>query len=331
MMIPDLMQAIEITAPGAAEVLQPASRAVPVAGHGQILIRIAWAGVNRPDVLQRAGSYAPPPDASDLPGLECSGRVAALGGGVTGWKVGDPVCALLPGGGYSEYAVCAAEHALPIPAGLDLRQAAALPETAYTVWSNVVMRGGLRAGERFLVHGGSSGIGTMAIQVARALGARVWATVGSDEKAAAVAALGAEPINYREQDFVAELQRAGGADLILDMVAGDYLARDLKALADDGRLVLIAFLGGARAELNFAPIMTRRLTVTGSTLRPQSDAAKAGIAAELRRTLWPLIEVGAVLPLIDSTYALAEAAEAHRRMESSQHIGKILLEVAAEE
>jgi putative PIG3 family NAD(P)H quinone oxidoreductase len=287
--------------------------------------------VNRPDVLQRAGAYAPPPGASDLPGLECAGTVAALGGGVTGWQVGDAVCALLPGGGYAEYATCAAEHALPVPAGLDLRQAAALPETAFTVWSNVVMRGGLRAGERFLVHGGSSGIGTMAIQVARALGARVWATAGSDEKCAAIAALGAEPINYREQDFVAELQRAGGADLILDMVAGDYLARDLRALADDGRLVLIAFLGGARAELNFAPIMSRRLTVTGSTLRPQSDAAKAAIATELRERLWPLIETGAVKPLIDSTYPLARAAEAHRHMESSGHIGKILLQVAAED
>ncbi|MTH33437.1 zinc-binding dehydrogenase [Paracoccus limosus] len=331
MKIPDVMQAIEITAPGAAEVLQPATRPVPVAGHGQILIRLAWSGVNRPDVLQRAGAYAPPPGASDLPGLECAGTVAALGGGVTGWQVGDAVCALLPGGGYAEYATCAAEHALPVPAGLDLRQAAALPETAFTVWSNVVMRGGLRAGERFLVHGGSSGIGTMAIQVARALGARVWATAGSDEKCAAIAALGAEPINYREQDFVAELQRAGGADLILDMVAGDYLARDLRALADDGRLVLIAFLGGARAELNFAPIMSRRLTVTGSTLRPQSDAAKAAIATELRERLWPLIETGAVKPLIDSTYPLARAAEAHSHMESSGHIGKILLQVAAED
>jgi putative PIG3 family NAD(P)H quinone oxidoreductase len=331
MKIPDVMQAIEITAPGAAEVLQPATRPVPVAGHGQILIRLAWSGVNRPDVLQRAGAYAPPPGASDLPGLECAGTVAALGGGVTSWQVGDAVCALLPGGGYAEYATCAAEHALPVPAGLDLRQAAALPETAFTVWSNVVMRGGLRAGERFLVHGGSSGIGTMAIQVARALGARVWATAGSDEKCAAIAALGAEPINYREQDFVAELQRAGGADLILDMVAGDYLARDLRALADDGRLVLIAFLGGARAELNFAPIMSRRLTVTGSTLRPQSDAAKAAIATELRERLWPLIETGAVKPLIDSTYPLARAAEAHSHMESSGHIGKILLQVAAED
>lgn len=330
MMIPDVMRAVEITVPGAAEVLQATTRPVPVAGHGQILIRLAWAGVNRPDVLQRAGAYAPPPGASDLPGLECSGTVAALGGGVTQWKLGDEVCALLPGGGYAEYAVCAAEHALPIPAGLDLRQAAALPETAFTVWSNVVMRGGLRAGERFLVHGGSSGIGTMAIQVARALGARVWATAGSDQKCAAIARLGAEPINYREQDFVTELQRAGGANLILDMVAGDYLARNLRALDDDGRLVLIAFLGGARAELNFAPIMTRRLTVTGSTLRPQSDAAKARIAEELCAHLWPLIEAGAVMPLIDSTYPLAQAAEAHRHMEASGHIGKILLQVAAE-
>ncbi len=328
-MIPDVMQAIEITAPGDADVLKPATRPVPVAGHGQILIRIAWAGVNRPDVLQRAGSYAPPAGASDLPGLECAGHVAAVGPGVTRWAVGDRVCALLPGGGYAEYATCPADHALPIPEGLTLREAAALPETAFTVWSNVVTRGGLTAGERFLLHGGSSGIGTMAIQIARARGASVWATAGSDEKCAAIAGLGAQPINYREQDFVTALRQAGGADLILDMVGGDYIARNLKALADDGRLVFIAFLGGPKAEINFAPIMTRRLTVTGSTLRPQSDAAKARIAETLRCELWPLVEAGAVRPLIDSTFVLAKAADAHRRMESSTHIGKILLQVLA--
>lgn len=330
-MIPDVMQAIEISAPGGAEVLKPATRPVPVAGHGQILIRVAWAGVNRPDVLQRAGSYAPPPGASDLPGLECAGVVAAVGQGVTRWKPGDRVCALLPGGGYAEYATCPAEHALPIPAGLSLREAAALPETAFTVWSNVVMRGGLQPGERFLVHGGSSGIGTMAIQVARALGARVWATAGSAEKCAACGKLGATPINYREEDFVTLLRKAGGADLILDMVGGDYIARNIKCLADDGRLVMIAFLAGPKAEINFAQIMTRRLHVTGATLRPQSDRAKAQIARELQDRLWPLIETGAVRPQIDSSFPLREAVDSHRRMEGNGHIGKILLQVSAED
>lgn len=327
-MIPDLMRAVEISTPGAADVLRVTRRPVPVAGHGQVLVRVAWAGVNRPDVLQRAGSYAPPPGASDLPGLECSGVIAAVGPGVEALKPGQQVCALLPGGGYAEYAVCQAAHVLPVPAGMDLRKAAALPETAFTVWSNVVMRGWLRAGERFLVHGGSSGIGTMAIQIARALGAAVWATAGSDDKCAACAKLGADPINYRNQDFVAIMQKAGGADLILDMVGGDYIARNLRSLADDGRLVMIAFLGGPRAEINFAQIMSRRLTVTGSTLRPQSDRAKARIAYELRRNLWPLIESGAVRPLIDSAFHLEDAAKAHLHMESSRHVGKILLQVS---
>lgn len=328
-MIPDLMQAVEISTPGSAEVLKPVSRPVPVAGHGQILIRVAWAGVNRPDVLQRAGSYAPPPGASDLPGLECSGIVAAVGPGVSRWRPGDRVCALLPGGGYAEFATCPADHALPLPAGLDLRSAAALPETAFTVWSNVVMRGALSAGERFLVHGGSSGIGTMAIQVAHALGAVVWATAGSDSKCAACAELGAHPINYREEDFVSVMRKAGGADLILDMVGGDYISRNVKSLADDGRLVMIAFLSGARAELNFAQVMTRRLTLTGSTLRPQSERAKARIARQLEENLWPLIAAGAVRPVIDSGFALHNAVDAHRHMESSGHIGKILLQVSA--
>lgn len=329
-MIPDVMQAVEISAPGSAEVLKPVSRPVPVAGHGQILIRVAWAGVNRPDVLQRAGSYAPPAGASDLPGLECSGTVAAVGTGVTRWRPGDRVCALLPGGGYAEFATCPAEHALPVPQGMDLRAAAALPETAFTVWSNVVMRGGLCAGERFLVHGGSSGIGTMAIQVARVLGATVWATAGSASKCAACAELGARAINYRDEDFVTVLRKAGGADLILDMVGGDYIARNIKSLADDGRLVMIAFLSGARAEINFAQVMTRRLTLTGSTLRPQSDGAKARIARQLEERLWPLIEAGAVRPVIDSSFALQGAVDAHRHMESSEHIGKILLQVSSQ-
>lgn len=329
-MFPDAMNAIEIAAPGDADALQLTSRPVPVPRHDQILIRVAWAGVNRPDVLQRMGSYAPPPDASDLPGLEASGEIVGMGAGVTRWKKGEQVCALLPGGGYAEYAVCHADHALRIPYGLSLREGACLPETAFTVWSNVVTRGRLTGGERFLVHGGTSGIGMMAIQVGRALGARVFATAGSDEKCAAIAALGATPINYRTGDFVKVLDAEGGADLILDMVGGSYIAKNIKALALDGRLVMIAFLEGPKVELNFAPIMTKRLTVTGSTLRPQSDAAKAEIAEALRKQLWPLISAGAVRVAIDSEFDLKDAVQAHRRMESSRHIGKIVLKVAGD-
>ena len=327
MTLPDAMRAIEISEPGAPEVLVLTSRAVPMPGHDQIVIRLAYAGVNRPDVAQRQGTYAPPPGASDLPGLEGAGEVVAIGRGVTRWKPGDRVCALLPGGGYAEYVACNQSHALPIPDGMSLREAAALPETAFTVWSNVVMRGGLKAGERFLVHGGSSGIGTMAIQIARAIGARVWATAGSDEKCAALAELGANAINYRTEDYVKVLQDAGGANLILDMVGGDYIAKNLKALDLDGRLVMIAFLAGPKAEINFAQVMMRRLTITGSTLRPQSDGAKAVIADQLRNQLWPMIAAGKVRVLIDSEYPMTEAAEAHRRMESSAHIGKIILKI----
>jgi putative PIG3 family NAD(P)H quinone oxidoreductase len=327
---PHLMQVIEIARPGGPEVLTPATRPVPVPGVGEIVIRVAWAGVNRPDVAQRAGSYAPPPGASDLPGLEASGHVAAVGPGVTRWRVGDAVCALLPGGGYAEYAACPADHALPIPAGMDLRAAAGLPETFFTVWTNVVRRGGLQAGERFLVHGGTSGIGTTAIQLAAARGARVFATAGSDAKCEACLKLGAErAINYRVEDFAEVMAAEGGAHLILDMVGGDYLPRNLAALADDGRLVQIAVLGGARASLNLAQVMMRRLTITGSTLRPQSLAAKAAIARELEREVWPLLAAGRIAPVIDSEFPLAEAAAAHRRMESSAHIGKILLRVGA--
>lgn len=327
-MFPDAMKAIEIAGPGGPDMLKPASRPVPVPRHDQILIRVAYAGVNRPDVLQRQGSYAPPPDASDLPGLEASGEIVGMGAGVTRWKKGEQVCALLPGGGYAEYAVCHADHALRIPYGLGLREGACLPETAFTVWSNVVTRGGLTGGEKFLVHGGSSGIGMMAIQIARALGARVFATAGSAEKCAAIAALGATPINYRSEDFTKVMAAEDGADLILDMVGGSYIARNVKALTPDGRLVMIAFLEGPKVELNFAPIMTKRLTVTGSTLRPQSDAAKAEIAEALRKQLWPLISAGSVRVSIDSEFALDDAAKAHRRMESSQHIGKIVMKVA---
>lgn len=330
MNLPDAMRAVEITEPGAADVLVEASRPVPMPNHDQIVIRLAYAGVNRPDVAQREGNYAPPSGASDLPGLEGAGEVVAIGSGVTAWKPGDRVCALLPGGGYAEYVACHQGHALPVPDGMSLREAAALPETAFTVWSNVVMRGGLQAGERFLVHGGSSGIGTMAIQVATSLGARVWATAGSAGKCAACEALGATAINYREEDFVAIMRDAGGANLILDMVGGDYIAKNLKSLDMDGRLVQIAFLQGRKAEINFGHLMMRRLTITGSTLRPQSDAAKARIAGELREHLWPLISAGKVRILIDSEFDLKDAAEAHRRMESSDHIGKIVLRVAGD-
>lgn len=327
--LPDDMTAIEISQPGGPEVLKPVRRPLPVPGNDQILIRVDWAGVNRPDCLQRAGSYAPPPGASDLPGLECAGVVALVGAGVTRWHPGDKVCALLPGGGYAEYAICHEDHALAVPEGLSLREAACLPETAFTVWSNVVMRGGLRDGERFLVHGGSSGIGTTAIQIARELGAHVFATAGTEPKCRACEELGATAINYREQDFVEILTEAGGADLILDMVGGDYIKRNIRALADDGRLVMIAFLGGPKADLNFAPIMTRRLTVTGSTLRPQSDAAKAHIAAELREHLMPLVEERRIKVLVDSEFPLDQAAAAHALMESSNHVGKIVLKVSA--
>lgn len=324
-----MMRAIEIARPGGPEVLTPVERPIPVPGYGQVRIRVAYAGVNRPDALQRAGMYAPPPTASDLPGLEASGVVDALGDGVTGLKVGDQVCALLPGGGYADYVVTPAAHCLPVPKGLSLKEAACLPETCFTVWSNVVMRGGLRAGERFLVHGGSSGIGTTAIQIASALGARVFTTAGSKEKCAACKALGAElALNYHEDDFVLALRAEGGANLILDMVGGAYFERNLKALADDGRLVQIAFLQGAKIEANLSQIMMRRLTFTGSTLRPQSDLAKAAIAKELLENVWPLIEAGKFKPVMDREFDLANASDAHARMESSAHIGKIVLKVA---
>ncbi|MEY4698148.1 MAG: hypothetical protein RIT14_2576 [Pseudomonadota bacterium] len=322
------MRAVEISEPGGPEVLRPCTKPVPVPGHGQIIIRVAYAGVNRPDALQRAGSYAPPANASPLPGLEASGTVVEIGPGVTRWQIGDRVTALLPGGGYAEYVATSEAHALPVPAGMGLREAACLPETCFTVWSNVVMRGGLKAGERFLVHGGSSGIGTTAIQIAKALGARVFTTAGSDDKCAACEALGADKaLNYRTGDFVAMMHDEGGAQLILDMVGGSYLPRNVKALATEGRLVQIAFLQGAKVELNFAEVMMRRLTITGSTLRPQSDLAKARIAAEVEAHVWPMIAAGRFAPVMDSEFALEEAAAAHARMESSGHVGKIVLKV----
>ncbi|WP_224816186.1 NAD(P)H-quinone oxidoreductase [Hasllibacter sp. MH4015] len=325
----EMMRAVEITKPGGPEVLRLCERPVPSPGAEQILIRIDHAGVNRPDALQRAGNYAPPKGASDLPGLEAAGVVEAIGPGVTRWSAGDTVCALLPGGGYAEYAVTHQDHALRVPDGLSMAEACVLPETFFTVWSNVFMRSGLAAGQRFLVHGGSSGIGTTAIQLASTLGARVFTTAGSDEKCAACLRLGAErAINYQDEDFVEVMRGVGGADLILDMVGGDYLPRNVKALADDGRLQQIAFLQGPKVEMNFAQVMTRRLTISGSTLRPQSDGAKAAIAEVLRNHVWPLIDAGRVAPVMDQTFALDQAAEAHRRMESSQHIGKIILKIA---
>lgn len=322
------MRAVAISRPGGPEVLTTVTQPVPVPGHGQIIIRVAYAGVNRPDALQRAGLYAPPPSASPLPGLEAAGTVVELGPNVTRWKIGDQVCALLPGGGYAEYVATHEAHALPVPDGMPLREAACLPETCFTVWSNVVMRGKLTAGERFLVHGGASGIGTTAIQITHALGARVFTTAGSDEKARACEGLGAErAFNYRTEDWAGAIKAEGGANLILDMVGGDYLPRNVKTLADDGRLVQIAFLQGPKVELNFAEVMMRRLTITGSTLRPQSDAAKARIAAEVERHVWPMIAAGRFSPVMDSEFPLEQAAQAHARMESSGHTGKIVLRV----
>lgn len=322
------MQAVEITEPGGPDVLKPTTRPVPEPRAGEVVIKVAWAGVNRPDALQRAGLYAPPPSASDLPGLEASGEIVALGAGVTDWVLGDRVCALLPGGGYAEYVATPSAHCLPVPEGMEMREAACLPETFFTVWTNVFQRGGLKAGERFLVHGGSSGIGTTAIQLAKAFGARVFATAGSAAKCKACTDLGAErAINYREEDFVEVLRTEGGADLILDMVGGSYLPRNIKALADDGRLVNIAFLQGPKVELNFMPVMMRRLTITGSTLRPQSDQAKAGIAEALRAHVWPLLTAGRIAPVMDSEFSLNDASKAHEHMEAGDHIGKLVLKV----
>ena len=322
------MLAMEISSPGAPDVLKPCSVPVPVPGHGQIVIRVAYAGVNRPDALQRAGLYNPPQSASRLPGLECSGTVVALGPGASRWQIGDRVCALLPGGGYAEYAATHESHALPVPAGLSMRDAACLPETCFTVWSNVVLRGGLKGGEKFLVHGGTSGIGTTAIQIAGALGARVFATAGTDDKTRFCEALGAErAFNYRSTDWSTDLQKRGGMDVILDMVGGPYIQQNLKALADDGRLVQIAFLQGAKAEVTFTELMTRRLTMTGSTLRPQSDLAKARIADQVLAHVWPMIARGKLKVILDSEFPLHEAPAAHWRIEAPGHIGKIVLKV----
>ena len=330
--LPELMTAIAITEPGGPEKLAPTRRPVPQPAAGEVLIQVATAGVNRPDCLQRQGSYPPPPGASDLPGLEVAGTVVALGEGVTDWKIGDEVCALLTGGGYAEYCVAPTPQCLPVPAGLTVQQAAALPETFFTVWSNVFDRARLQPGESLLVHGGTSGIGTTAIQLAKALGSRVFATVGGSEKVQPCLDLGAERvINYREEDFVQaikEVTNNQGVDVILDMVGGDYVQRNLSALAVEGRLVFIAFLRGAKVELNLAPVMMKRLTITGSTLRVRPVAHKAPIAQALRETVWPLLASGAIRPLIDRVFPLTEAAAAHALMESNRHVGKLLLQVA---
>ena len=326
------MIAVEIREPGGPDVLVPVERPRPVPGPGEVLINVAAAGVNRPDVMQRRGQYAPPPGASDIPGLEVAGTIHELGPEVSGWEVGDRVCALVAGGGYAALCAAPALQCLPVPPGMTFIDAAAIPETFFTVWSNLFERGHLTPGESVLVHGGSSGIGTTAIQLARAFGARVFATAGSAEKCAACQRLGADlAINYRETDFVAAVRErtdGRGVDVILDMVGGDYVARNIDALAVDGRLVQIAILGGAKAQINMLPIMQRRLTVTGSVLRPRPIAEKGAIARALRERVWPLLESGAVAPVIFQTFPLQDAAGAHRVMESNQHIGKLVLVVA---
>jgi len=327
------MTAIAITRPGGPEVLQPCRRPVPAPGPGDVLVRVSAAGVNRPDLMQRQGLYPPPPGASDIPGLEIAGTVAAVGAGVAGLAVGDAVCALVSGGGYAEWCLAAEPLCLPIPPGLDFAQAAALPETLFTVWTNLFdsERGRLQAGESLLVHGGSSGIGVAAIQLARAFGARVFATAGSAEKCRFCEGLGAAAVNYREQDFVEAVmaQTEGkGVDVILDMVGGDYLQRNLSCLRQDGRLVQIAFQNGPKTQINLTPILLKRLTLTGSTLRPRSVAEKAAIARGLREKVWPLLASGRVRPVVQAVLPLTEAAAAHRLLESGVPIGKIVLQTS---
>jgi NADPH2:quinone reductase len=329
--VPPTMTAMEITTPGGPDVLKPKSLPTPRPGPGQILVKVAAAGVNRPDLMQRAGAYPPPPGHSPLPGLEIAGEVAALGDGVTRWKLGDKVCALVNGGGYADYCLAEEPIALPLPARLDMVHAGALPETLFTVWNNVFERGRLAAGEWLLVHGGTSGIGTTAIQLAKALGANVIATAGSAEKCRACLELGADhAVNYRTQDFVAAVREATagmGADVTLDMVGGDYTERNIVAAAEEGRIVQIAVLGGAEVKINIARLMMKRITLTGSTLRPRSREAKAGFARALEAKVWPLLASGKVKVVIDSTFALAAAADAHRRLEAGAHVGKVVLVV----
>ena len=332
MSLPETMTAIEISEFGGPDVLKLATRPVPKPSANDVLIRVAAAGVNRPDAIQRAGHYPPPPGQSDLPGLEVSGEIVALGDGVEGVSIGDHVCALTPGGGYAEYCIAPAAHCLPVPDGVSISDAAGIPETSFTVWHNVFQRAYLREGESFLVHGGSSGIGTTAIQLAKALGAAVYTTAGSEVKCAACRDLGADiAINYRDEDWALVLREKTekrGVDVILDMVGGDYIQKNIDSLAIDGRLSIIAFLTGATANLTLSRFMVKRQTMTASTLRAQSDASKAAIAFELKEKVWPMFAAGQIKPIIDSKFPLTDAAQAHQRMESSGHIGKIILTVA---
>lgn len=327
--IPEKMTAIAINDPGGPEALVPVEMATPTPGPGEVLVKVVAAGVNRPDVVQRMGLYPPPPGAPDTPGLEVSGKIVALGQGVSDLVLGQEICALIPGGGYAQYCVVQAPLALPVPTGISLQDAAALPETFFTVWTNVFDRGELRPGESLLIHGGSSGIGTTAIQIASALGSTVYATAGSAEKCRACEQLGASrAINYRNENFadiIKDLTGGKGVDVILDMVGGDYIEQNIASLAVEGRLVNIAFLNGPVAKVNFMPIMLKRLTMTGSTLRPQTIEQKAAIAASLKTKVWPLLDQGQIAPVIDSRFKLEEAAKAHTLMEASTHIGKILL------
>ncbi|WP_315797034.1 NAD(P)H-quinone oxidoreductase [Bradyrhizobium sp. SZCCHNRI3043] len=329
--LPTQMTVVAISQPGGPEVLKPETRPVPKPGPGEILIKVKAAGVNRPDVAQRSGSYPPPPGASDLPGLEVAGEVVALGEGAVRHKLGDTVMSLVAGGGYAQYCIAQDAQAMAVPSALSILEAGALPETLMTVWHNVFERGGLKQGETLLVHGGSSGIGTMAIQLGKAFGAKVLVTVGSQDKADACVKLGADrAINYKTEDFVAVVKEATGgkgANVILDMVGGDYIERNYDAAATDGRIVQIAFLGSPKATVNFVKLMVKRLTHTGSTLRPRSNADKAAMVAAIDAKVMPFLREGRIKPLMDSTFPLVDAANAHARMETSQHIGKIVLEI----
>ena len=326
--IPNTMFAIEITQPGGPDVLQPCRRPVPVPGPGEVLIKVAAAGVNRPDAMQRKGFYPPPPGASDIPGLEVAGHVVAVGEGFKHPVVGDAVCALLTGGGYAEYCIANASLCLPIPKGLSLIEAATLPETFFTVWSNLFEQGELKRGERVLIHGGSSGIGSTAIQLAREFGAEVFVTAGSLEKCIFCEQLGAKAIDYTQEDFVGrirELTEGKGVNLVLDMVGGPYLQRNLECLAPGGRLALIAVQGGPKAEIDLLPILLHRLTLAGSTLRPRSVAEKASLASTLKSQVWPLLKSGRIKPVVHATFTLGEAADAHHVLESARHVGKLVL------
>jgi len=326
--LPATMMCVEISKPGGPDVLVPATRPVPKPAAGEVLLKVAATGVNRPDLAQRAGTYPPPPGASDLPGLEAAGTIAARGDGVSGLEIGDAVCALTPGGSYAEYCTVPAPQCLPLPKGYDMLQAAALPENYFTVWHNLFERGQLKAGESVLIHGGASGIGTTAIQLAKAFGATVFTTVRNAQKAEAVTRLGATAILYKDNDWAAEVKKlADKVDVVLDMVAGDYLPKNLALLKPDGRCVVIALLGGAKAEVNAAIVMVNRLTLTGSTLRPQSIASKARMAQGLKEKVWPLLEAGTIRPIIHKTFPLKDAAGAHAELERADHVGKVMLKV----